>query len=66
MWTQHETEVLARQEAHCRIARGLVQACPIVLAQLRLVPGPSERVRGATVSGVGAIGGLTSSPRLPA
>ena len=66
MWTQHETEVLARQEAHCRIARGLVQACPIVLALLQLVPGPYERVRGATVSGVCFLSGLTSSPRLPA
>lgn len=41
MWTQHETEELARQEAHYRIARGLVLACPIVLALLQLVPGPS-------------------------
>lgn len=38
---QDETEELARQEAHYRIARGLVLACPIVLALLQLVPGPS-------------------------
>ena len=42
MRTQQETEETASQQMHYRIARGLVLACPIVIALLQLLPGPSE------------------------
>ncbi|MEO8131864.1 MAG: heme-binding domain-containing protein [Bryobacteraceae bacterium] len=42
MWSQQQTdEEVDRQKAHHRIARGVVVACPIVLALLQLLPGPS-------------------------
>ena len=41
MRTQNETEEEDRQKTHFRIARNFVVACPIVLALLQFVPGPS-------------------------
>ena len=42
MRTQQEIEESAREQAHYRVARGLVLAFPIVLAVLQLLPGPSR------------------------
>ena len=42
MRSQQDIEEAAREEAHYRIARGLVLACPIVLAVLQFLPGPSR------------------------